>query len=63
MEPLFPDTHWSSVRRARGNDNVAAKQAIDSLCATYWKPIYAYIRYLGQSNRTLKTLPKSSSVS
>ena len=53
---LFPDTHWSSVRRARGNDSAAAKQAIDSLCATYWKPIYGYIRYLGQSNQDAEDL-------
>ena len=53
---LFPDTRWSAVRTARGNDSAAAEQAIDSLCAAYWKPIYAYIRYLGQRDKDAEDL-------
>ena len=53
---LFPDTHWSAVRRARGSDPGAAELAIDTLCATYWKPIYWYIRYLGQSAQDAEDL-------
>ncbi len=44
---LFPDTHWSAVSRARDGDIEESRQAIDRLCATYWRPINAYICYLG----------------
>ena len=44
---LFPDTQWSAVRRARGSDGDESRQAVDRLCATYWRPINAYICYLG----------------
>ncbi|MEZ5326982.1 MAG: sigma-70 family RNA polymerase sigma factor [Verrucomicrobiales bacterium] len=46
---LFPDTHWSAVRKLRGDDPEAARIALDSLCAAYWQPICQYIRYRGQS--------------
>ena len=53
---IFPDTHWSSISKARGADSSAAKHAIDSLCATYWKPIYSYIRVLGRGSQDAEDL-------
>jgi len=44
---LFPDTQWSAVRKARESGGDESRQAIDRLCATYWRPINAYICYLG----------------
>ncbi|MEZ5325969.1 MAG: hypothetical protein R3F19_13035 [Verrucomicrobiales bacterium] len=46
---MFPSTHWSAISKARGNDNAAAKAALDRLCVTYWKPVYRFIRHLGQT--------------
>jgi RNA polymerase sigma-70 factor (ECF subfamily) len=37
------------VRRATGDDDVAAMAALADLCEAYWFPIYAYIRRKGQS--------------
>ncbi len=46
---LFPTTHWSTVRRAQdvAGDDGTPNKAIDTLCATYWRPICRYIVYLG----------------
>lgn len=53
---LFPDTRWSAVSRARAPDTEGSQEAIDTLCATYWKPIYWYIRYLGQGEQDAEDL-------
>ena len=58
---LFPSTHWSLVQRARGDDGDVAKQAVDTLFATYWKPICGYIRYLGQSQQDAEDLTQEFS--
>ncbi len=53
---LFPSTRWSVVERAKGNDRMASKAALDMLCATYWKPIRNYIRHLGQAEQDAEDL-------
>jgi len=45
----FRTTHWSVVRRATGDDTVAARAALAALCEEYWYLIYAYIRRSGQN--------------
>jgi DNA-directed RNA polymerase specialized sigma24 family protein len=45
----FHTTHWTVVLKARDNDDTAAREALDSLCATYWYPLYAFIRRQGAS--------------
>ena len=45
----FHTTHWSVVRQARDQDDTAAQEALDFLCATYWYPLYAFIRRQGAS--------------
>ena len=32
---------------AAGNDSQAAREALSSLCQTYWYPLYAYLRRRG----------------
>ena len=44
----FATTQWGLVKKAGeagGGDD--ATQALESLCSTYWYPLYAYIRRLG----------------
>src|SRR6185436_13465820 len=41
--------HWSAVLAARGNDSQRARAALETLCRTYWYPLYAYVRRLGHS--------------
>jgi RNA polymerase sigma factor (sigma-70 family) len=45
----FRTTRWTVVRRAVGNDDAAARQALATLCSGYWYPIYAFIRRSGKS--------------
>jgi len=45
----FRTTRWTTVRRAVGADDVAARQALAALCSGYWYPIYAFIRRSGKS--------------
>jgi DNA-directed RNA polymerase specialized sigma24 family protein len=43
----FETTRWSLVVAAAGNDSQAAREALSSLCQTYWYPLYAYLRRRG----------------
>jgi RNA polymerase sigma factor (sigma-70 family) len=42
----FATTHWSVVLEAQG-DSPAAKEALEKLCRTYWRPIYGFVRRQG----------------
>lgn len=52
----FQTTHWSIVRDAVRPDDAAAKQALASLCETYWYPLYAYFRRSGKSSHDAEDL-------
>jgi RNA polymerase sigma factor (sigma-70 family) len=47
--PVFVTTHWSVVLTAGRADTPRARAAIETLCRTYWYPLYAYIRRRGYS--------------
>jgi RNA polymerase sigma-70 factor (ECF subfamily) len=38
-------TQWSQVLAARDGTDTEARAALESLCQTYWQPLYAYIRH------------------
>ena len=40
-------TQWSQVLAARDASGTEARRALESLCQTYWQPLYAYIRHQG----------------
>src|SRR6266478_9487045 len=42
----FTTTHWSVVLEAQG-ESPAAREALEKLCRTYWRPIYAFVRRQG----------------
>src|SRR5437867_12935028 len=42
----FTTTHWSVVLEAKG-ESPAAQEALEKLCCTYWRPIYAFLRRQG----------------
>lgn len=46
--PRFATTRWSVVLAA-GSDAVASREALESLCGSYWFPLYAYARRRGAS--------------
>jgi RNA polymerase sigma-70 factor (ECF subfamily) len=45
-DPAFRTTRWSVVVAAGAKD-AAAREALSTLCATYWYPLYAYARRRG----------------
>ena len=45
----FLTTHWSAVQNARAADSKRANAALETLCRTYWYPLYAFVRRLGHS--------------
>jgi RNA polymerase sigma-70 factor (ECF subfamily) len=45
----FHTTHWTLILEARDQNGTSAQEALASLCATYWYPLYAFIRRQGVS--------------
>ncbi|MCL4788512.1 MAG: RNA polymerase sigma factor [Verrucomicrobia bacterium] len=46
---LFATTHWSVVQQAGHGDSAQSMQALETLCRSYWYPLYAYVRRQGRS--------------
>jgi RNA polymerase sigma-70 factor (ECF subfamily) len=42
----FTTTHWSVVLEAQ-SESPAAQDALEKLCRTYWRPIFAFVRRQG----------------
>src|SRR5215472_14053716 len=51
----FTTTHWSVVLEAQG-PTPAAQAALEKLCRTYWRPIYAFVRRQGTEPEEAKDL-------
>jgi RNA polymerase sigma-70 factor (ECF subfamily) len=51
----FATTHWSVVLAAQG-PSPAAKEALEKLCRTYWRPIYGFVRRQGAESEDAKDL-------
>src|SRR5689334_22593549 len=45
----FHETHWTVIMAAKAKDGTKMRDALASLCATYWYPLYAFIRRQGAS--------------
>lgn len=43
----FATTHWSIVLAARDADSPESRIALETLCQSYWGPIYAFLRRSG----------------
>lgn len=52
----FQATHWSVVLSASDPSSPLAAEALNTLCQTYWYPIYAYLRRDGKDQETAKDL-------
>lgn len=46
---VFATTHWSVVLAAGHSSAPGAQEALETLCRTYWYPLYVYVRRQGQS--------------
>ena len=47
MAARLTTTQWSQVLAARDGSETEARHALEGLCRTYWLPLYAYVRSLG----------------
>ena len=47
--PVFVATHWSVVLSARQKNSPESAAALETLCRTYWYPLYAFVRRQGHS--------------
>ena len=47
MSGKVATTQWSQVLAARDGTDTEARAALESLCQTYWQPLYVYIRHQG----------------
>jgi len=55
----FRKTLWTSLLRAKDKKSSGYQSAINYLVATYWKPVYFYIRRKGYDVETAKDLTQS----
>jgi DNA-directed RNA polymerase specialized sigma24 family protein len=55
----FPTTCWSVVLAARGTPQGDALAALETLCAAYWFPLYAFIRSRGLPAHSAEDLTQS----
>ena len=52
----FATTHWSVVLAAGQGESSHAAQALETLCRTYWYPLYAYVRHSGHTHENAQDL-------
>ena len=52
----FASTHWSVVLAAAESHLPEGGSALEKLCRTYWKPLFAYARGLGNSEHDAQDL-------
>jgi RNA polymerase sigma-70 factor (ECF subfamily) len=45
----FATTQWNVVLTARDGNDTQARHALETLCESYWFPLYAYVRRRGRS--------------
>jgi len=51
----FATTQWSIVLTAQG-ESPAAREALEKLCRTYWRPLYAFVRRQGYRHEEAEDL-------
>ena len=54
--PVFVTTRWTVVLMAQDKTLPQSEAALESLCRTYWYPIYAYVRRLGHQRAEAEDL-------
>ena len=55
----FNSTHWSVVLTAQARFSPAAQAALETLCSTYWYPLYAFVRGQGHSPQDAQDLTQA----
>ena len=57
--PRFATTHWSVVLAAGKKSSPQQKQALETLCQSYWFPLYAYLRRRGYDTHQAEDLTQA----
>ena len=52
----FPGTRWSVVLAARQQPSPASAAALETICRSYWQPLYAFVRRSGYSTHDAEDL-------
>jgi RNA polymerase sigma factor (sigma-70 family) len=55
---IFSTTNWSVVLQAQGQ-SPAAKEALEKLCRTYWRPVYSFVRREGTGHEEAEDLTQA----
>jgi RNA polymerase sigma-70 factor (ECF subfamily) len=55
----FVTTRWSLVLKTRKPDSPEAVSALETLCETYWFPVYSFIRRKGKSSDDARDLTQA----
>jgi RNA polymerase sigma-70 factor (ECF subfamily) len=56
---IFATTRWTMVRAAGDGISPAEDQALETLCETYWFPLYAYVRRHGFAKEDAEDLTQA----
>jgi RNA polymerase sigma factor (sigma-70 family) len=56
---FFQTTHWTVVLAAGQKHTLESDAALEKLCATYWFPLYAYVRRRGHSKEDAEDLTQA----
>ena len=59
MSAEFATTSWSQVLAARAGSSTESRRALEALCATYWYPLYAYVRRQGHDSDESRDLTQA----
>ena len=54
--PLFATTHWSVVLAAGATPDAGRREALATLCRSYWFPLYAHVRRRGHDSESARDL-------
>jgi RNA polymerase sigma factor (sigma-70 family) len=57
--PRFATTHWSVISAAGKSSSPQQKQALETLCQSYWFPLYAYLRQRGYGTHQAEDLTQA----
>jgi DNA-directed RNA polymerase specialized sigma24 family protein len=55
----FRTTHWSVVLAARGGEETQAASALETLCRSYWYPLYTFVRRQGHTPEDAEDLTQA----
>ena len=59
MKAEFSTTQWSRVLTARDGSDSHARRALETLCQTYWYPLYVFVRRQGHDHDAARDLTQA----